>query len=213
MAGISVGDVSQCWYSNTEQGQYIVMEASSIALPDKSQCPSPTPNISTQLCRLGPRSALLSRVVCSSLGPSPSFCSNCLNIMCFPINCAPNLSQSGLWAAFGFRLPFARRPQSNYCSRGDTRAPSLARAFSDRFVTRHDWRRRLNRVGSRRARRRDSTRFMSRLWIYRRTWPSIARRCRDEWLPGERTRARVHVHTVQVSVFYSLLTSFRAARL
>lgn len=151
MAGISVEDVHQCWYSNTEQGQYIVMEASSIALPDKSQCPSPTPNISTQLCRLGPRSALLSRVVCSSLGPSPSFCSNCLNIMCFPINCAPNLIQSGLWAAFGFRLPFARRPQSNYCSRGDTRAPSLARAFSDRFVTRHDWRRRLNGVGSRRA--------------------------------------------------------------
>lgn len=50
--------------------------------------------------------------------------------------------------------------------------------------------------------------FMSRLWIYRRTWPSIARRCRDEWLPGVRTRARVHVHTVQVSMFYSLPTSF-----
>lgn len=49
---------------------------------------------------------------------------------------------------------------------------------------------------------------MSRLWIYHRTWPSIARRCRDEWLPGERTRAREHVHTVQVSMFYSLPTSF-----
>lgn len=115
----------------------------------KSQCPSPTPNISTQLWCLGPQSALLSRIVCSSLGPSPSCSSNCLNIMCLPVNCPLNLIQSGLWAAVGFRLPFARRPQSNDCSRGDTRALSLARAFFHRFVTRNDWRRRLNGVGSR----------------------------------------------------------------
>lgn len=105
---------------------------------------SPTPNISTQVrC-----SALLSRVVWSSLGPSPSFSSNCLNIMCFPMNCPPNLIQSGLWALFGFRLPFAHRPQSNYCSRGDTRDPSLARAFFGGFSSRrrYNWCRRLNGV-------------------------------------------------------------------
>lgn len=61
------------------------------------------------------RLAVSTRCVSSCLCPSPSCFPSSGNVMCFPGNCPRNLLKKWDVKRLGFRLPLARRPQSNYC--------------------------------------------------------------------------------------------------
>lgn len=61
------------------------------------------------------RLAVSTRGVSSCLCPSPSCFPSSGNVMCFPGNCPRNLLKKWDVKRLGFRLPLARRPQSNYC--------------------------------------------------------------------------------------------------
>lgn len=84
----------------------------SIALPEKYQCPPPTPNISTRI--LPPLASACALTASVALRPT-ALPPGCLSVMCFPMNSSRNLLKSGMWRVFGFRLLHAQRHKSNSC--------------------------------------------------------------------------------------------------